>query len=265
MIDTHSVKRISVWILLGLVASALIAVSGVLVVSAFVDGRSTAAAGVTGLVGALLGAGGAIGAQIVAGHQQSKRDAEAARRGAEEAARGAVLDDNRALLNELLEIHRELQKAEPGITEILKPDDWRPRWREIWTDDRSLRVDAGVRLLSDSGARGRVARLIRLMDEAYAFTDPAWPDRGLVLVRNVGLSLTGHAVAAVSEYLRRDPVTAADDDILVRFELESSRHQYWWEQEARYAEDRTAQAAGEDAAAVSTDSPTEGDPEDAAS
>lgn len=249
LVDTQSVKRISVWILLALVASALIAVSGVLVVSAFVGGRSSASAGITGLVGALLGAGGAIGAQIVAGHLQAKRDALAAGRTTEEAARSAVLDDNRILLNELLEIHRELQKAEPGMNEILKPDEWRPRWEEIWTDDRSLRVDAGVRLLSDSSARERVSRLVKLMDEAYEFSDPAWPDREVTTLRQVGLFLTGHAIAAVSEYLRRDPVTDAEDDLLVHFESESSRYKHWWDEEANRAVEVAAESEANAAAA----------------
>lgn len=250
LVDTQSVKRISVWTLLGLVASALVVVSGVLVASTFGDGRSSASAGITGLVGALLGAGGAIGAQIVAGHLQAQRDALAAIRTTEEAARSAVLDDNRILLNELLEIHRELQKATPRMNEILKPDEWRPRWKEIWTDDRSLRIDAGARLLSESSARERVSRLIGLMDEAYDFTDPAWPDRRSTLVRSVGLFLTAHAVAAVSEYLRRDSITAADEDVLVKFEGDSSRYQRWSEEEARRAEELAAKSEAEATAAA---------------
>ncbi|MCU0116177.1 hypothetical protein [Curtobacterium poinsettiae] len=243
-------KKISVWILLGLVSSALVAVSGVLVVSAFVDGRSAASAGVTGLVGALLGAGGAIGAQIVAGHLQAKRDALAARRTTEEAARNAVLDDNRVLLNELLEIHRELQRASPRMNEILNPDEWRPRWKEIWTEDRSLRIDAGVRLVSDSSARERLSRLIGLMDESYDFTDPARPGRRFTYIRQIGLSLTAYAIAAVSEYLRRDPIAATDEELLAKFEDEVSLHAHWWEQEVTRAEELSAEAEAEAIAAT---------------
>lgn len=245
MADARKVKTLTLWFALAIVSAALVAVSTVLTVSAFTDGRSAAATGLTGLVGALLGASGAVGAQVIAGYLQSRRDERAASNARDEAARAAVLEDNRALLKELLDVHRQLQAAKPNIGESIDPDNWRPRWKEIWTDDRSLSIDAGLRLLKDDAVRDRTTRLVRLVDEAFEFTEPAWHGRHERRLRVVGLYLTGQAVIAISEYLRRDPISADDEATLTRYEDDAAAHADWVEEEAQIAADAAAESDGE--------------------
>jgi hypothetical protein len=88
------------------------------------------------------------------------------------------------------------------------------------------------------------------MDESYDFTDPARPGRRFTCTRQIGLSLTAYAIAALSEYLRRDPIAATDEELLAKFEDEVSLHAHWWEQEVTRAEELAAEGEAEATAAT---------------
>lgn len=93
--------------------------------------------------------------------------------------------------------------------------------------------------------RDRTDRLVRLTDDAYEFTEPAWPSRRERNLLTVRLYLTGQAVIAISEHLRGDPVTADDEMILARYEEDVEAHAIGFEEEAQKAADAAAESEGE--------------------
>jgi len=177
-----------------------------------------------------------IAAQVMRDAVEEQRTTTAWERTQDAQARADSLDEARRLHRSFSALHGELQGNDLSVNEVIRGVDWQPRWRTIWTPERSLDLDITSDLIRDEAARAQVQRVLKLLDNARDISLDGWPGATRYPLRTLALNLSALGTKIVAAYLRRDPPPEEYETTMAALEDNLKRFEEWQDDQVRRAE-----------------------------
>lgn len=143
------------------------------------------------------------------------------------------------LFTDFTELHRDIRNTPSTFGDWVDGRNWVPKWREIWTDDRSLDIEVRARLLTDEDTRAQVQTLVYYLDRAARYTDNGpgtYQPSGTFSIQFYVKHLADEGVAVVGAYLRGEPHTTLKEHVWVNLRKVEARYDEWEEYQVRRAE-----------------------------
>lgn len=191
------------------------------------------------LFGAVVGGSFTLWGQTRAASEQASRDAAAADRKRADELRDQSRADAVRLFTDFTELHKDIRNTPSTFGDWVDGRHWVPKWREIWTDDRSLDIEVRARLLTDQDIRAQVQTLIYYLDRAARYTDNGpgtyQPD-GTFSIQFFVEHLADEGVAVMGAYLRGEAHTTLKEPVWVNLRKVEANFEAWEEYEIERAQ-----------------------------
>ncbi|EYT59709.1 hypothetical protein [Microbacterium sp. UCD-TDU] len=201
------------------------------------------------LLGAIVGGSFALWGQIRAGREQAVRDTATADRARADALRDQSRAEAMQLFTDFTELHRDIRNTPSTFADWADSRHWVPKWRDLWTDDRSLDIEVRARLLTDEDTRAQVQTVVYYLDRAarYAATGPGtYSPHGGFSIQYYVKHLADEGVAVVGAYLRGEPHATLREATWVNLRKVEAAYDEWEEYEVERAEQAAAAEAESD-------------------